>query len=430
MIRKAKSAEDFLPIFKEFSTSIYHRYEVAFRFLGPPSGTLIAEPSTVTIEEVTMVDSSPLLNYVYFETGENRFLERYVTFSGPSQAEGFAEEKLTGTMEKYHQILNVIGKRLQLNTDARVSIVGCNSGNGEEKGRIDLSRSRADAVFSYLRYVWGIDPARMEVQARNLPAVPSTNRVKEGIVENQRLEIHCAHPAILDPIKSTYIEEECDAKEIRVVPAIESETVIERWQLKLLGGDKVLTTREGKGNLPTEFVFAVDALGMRTLSALQEIGAQIEIRDNEENVFRTSSAAPTRIDFVRREQRIAQKRGSKVVEKYGLILFEFDRADLKGRNKVIVDRVAVRMGSLPSATMDIIGHMDIIGPEGYNDNINIQLSNRRAGATYEAILKTGIEPGANIGYEGVGPKHPPYDNSLPEGRALNRTVIITIEYTE
>ncbi len=43
---------------------------------------------------------------------------------------------------------------------------------------------------------------------------------------------------------------------------------------------------------------------------------------------------------------MAQKIASKVIEKYGLILFEFDRADLKDRNQIIVNRVITRMGAV------------------------------------------------------------------------------------
>ncbi|MBI4793234.1 MAG: OmpA family protein [Deltaproteobacteria bacterium] len=426
-IRKAKSADDFLAIFKEFSTTIFHRYGVTFRFLNPPAGTLTSAPSAVNIEEVTMVDSSPLLNYVYFDTGRSEIPDRYVTFTDPGETEGFADEKLKDTIEKYHHILNVIGKRLAMNPDALVTIVGCNSNSGEEKGKTALSRSRADAVVAYFRDVWGIDPSRMELKAQNLPTVPSTSRVPEGIIENQRVEVYSDHPAILDTINSTYLEEQCDTKEIRIVPAIQSETAISSWQLHLLGGDKVLMTREGKGNLPPEFVFGVQDLGgIPALAALPEISAEIEIKDNEGNVVRTSTETPTKVNFIRREERIAQKLESKVVEKYGLILFEFDRADLKGRNQVIVNRVVTRMSELPAATMDITGHTDIIGTEEYN----LELSGRRAGAVYGAMLETGIAVGSQINYAGVGPNDPPYDNFIPEGRALNRTVIITIQYTE
>jgi len=426
-IRKAKSASDFLPIFKQFSTTIFHRYAVTFRFLNPPTGALTSEPATVNIEEITIVDSSPFLNYVYFDTGSSEISQRYVTFSQPGETEGFAIEKLKDTMEKYHHILNVIGRRLVDNPEAGITIVGCNSNTGEEKGRLDLSRSRADKVFAYLRYVWGIDPSRMEVKAQNLPSVPSTSRVPEGVVENQRVEIYSDHPAILDTINSTYLQEECDTSEIRIVPAIEAQTVIEKWQLRLLGRGKELLTREGTGNLPQAFVFNMESLGgVHNVALLEQISAEIEGQDNEGNVFTILTSAPTKINFIRREERIAQKLESKVIEKYGLILFEFDRSDLKDRNQVIVNRVITRMAQLQSAAMDIAGHTDIIGKEDYN----IKLSERRASAVYGAMLETGIAVGSQITYAGDGPNNPPYDNNIPEGRALNRTVIITVMYTE
>ncbi len=399
---------------------------MTFRFLNPPTGTLTSEPAAVNIEEITMVDSSPFLNYVYFDTGMSEISERYVTFTQPEETEGFAIEKLKDTMEKYHQILNVIGRRLVDNPDALITIVGCNSNTGEEKGRLDLSRSRADKVFSYLRYVWGIDPSRMEVKAQNLPSVPSTDRVPEGVMENQRVEIYSTHPAILDTINSTYMEEECDASEIRIVPAIEAQTVIEKWQLRLLGGGKELLTREGTGKPPASFAFDIKSLGVQNVALMGQITAELEGRDNEGNTFSIATAVPTKINFLRREERLAQKLESKVIEKYGLILFEFDRSDLKDRNQVIVNRVITRMSQLPSAVMDIAGHTDIIGKEDYN----IKLSERRASAVYGAMLETGIAVGSQITYVGDGPNNPPYDNGIPEGRALNRTVIITLMYTE
>jgi outer membrane protein OmpA-like peptidoglycan-associated protein len=426
-IRKARSADDFLPIFKQFSTTIFHRYAVTFRFLNPPTGTLTSEPSAVNIEEVTIMDSSPLLNYVYFDIGRSTISNRYVTFGNQAETEGFTEEKLKDTMEKYHHILNVIGKRLVINPEARISIVGCNSNMGEEKGQMALSRSRAEAVFSYFRNVWGIDPSRMEVKAQNLPDVPSTSRVPEGVIENQRVEIHSDHPAILDTIKSTYTLEECDTKEIRIVPAIEVQTVLAKWQLKLLGGGKELLTREGTGNLPQYFAFDMESLGgVHNVALMEQITAEISGQDNEGNVFTVSTAAPIKINFIRREERIAQKLASRVIEKYGLILFEFDREDLKDRNQIIVNRVITRMSQLPSATMNIAGHTDTIGEEDYN----IKLSERRASAVYSAMIQTGIVVGSQINHAGNGPNYPPYDNNIPEGRALNRTVIITLMYTE
>lgn len=424
MIRKANSASDFLPILKKFSTTIFHRYVVTYRFLNPPTGTLTSAPGAVNIEEVTVVDSSPMLNHVYFDTGKSRIPERYVVLTQTETA-AFAEEKLKDTMEKHHQVLNVIGKRLQDNPEARIILVGCNSDSGAEKGKIGLSKSRAEAVFAYLESVWGIDLARMEIKARNLPAVPSTSRVPEGVVENQRVEILSTHPAILDTIKSTYVQEQADTKELRFVPALQGEVEIARWQLRLRGADKVLATREGAGTPPVELVFALEQLGLRTLVDLGQISADLEVKDKEGNVFSTATG-PIAVNFIRREERIAQKMENKVVEKYGLILFDFDRAELKDRNQVIVNRVLARVAELKELSMEIAGHTDSIGTEKYN----VALSGRRAKTVYDATLGAGNVGAEQITQAGMGPNNPPYDNSLPEGRSLNRTVIITLQYME
>ncbi|MDG4476170.1 OmpA family protein [Thiovibrio frasassiensis] len=424
MIRKATSASDFLPILKKFSTTIFHRYVVTYRFLNPPAGTLVSVPPVVNIEEITVVDSSPMLNHVYFDTGKSRIPERYVALSGPEATAGFAEEKLKDTMEKHHQVLNVIGKRLLAKPEARITLVGCNSNTGVERGKVGLAKSRAEAVAAYLKGIWGIDPSRMEIKARNLPLVPSSSRVPEGIVENQRVEILASDPAILDTIKSSYVQEQSDTKELRLTPSLQAEVGIEHWQLKLLGAEKVLGTQEGTGDLPAEVVFALAPLGLHNLAQLGQLRADLSVKDKEGNTFSTTT--PIAINFLRREERSAQKTGNKVIEKYGLILFDFDRAEVKDRNQVIVNRVLARVAELKGVAMDIAGHTDSIGKEKYN----IDLSGRRAKAVYDTTLKSGIAAAAQINHVGNGPNNPPYDNSLPEGRSLNRTVIINLQYTE
>ncbi len=129
---------------------------------------------------MTTIDSSPLLNYVFFETGQSDIPSRYATFSSQTETQSFSESKLKGTMEKYAHTLNIIGRRLRDNSEARIKIVGCNSNRGEEHNRKDLSRSRAESVKAYLKYIWGIQASRVELEVRNRPAVASTGSVAEG----------------------------------------------------------------------------------------------------------------------------------------------------------------------------------------------------------------------------------------------------------
>jgi outer membrane protein OmpA-like peptidoglycan-associated protein len=114
-----------------------------------------------------------------------------------------------------------------------------------------------------------------------------------------------------------------------------------------------------------------------------------------------------------------------VSEKYALILFDYDSAAIKSRNKIIVDRIIKRMSAVPEAGVGIIGHTDNIGKEEYN----IKLSQRRAEAVKEQFAQA-QDPSMsqNMMVSGDGPNNPLYDNGTPEGRALNRTVTIALEY--
>ena len=112
------------------------------------------------------------------------------------------------------------------------------------------------------------------------------------------------------------------------------------------------------------------------------------------------------------------------MEKYALILFDFDHADIKDRNQAVTDRIIARIKEVPTARVRIVDHTDTIGKETYN----VDLSERRTKAAFEMIVSGGAVNSGNISYEGSGPHNPLFDNQLPEGRALNRTVTVTLEY--
>jgi outer membrane protein OmpA-like peptidoglycan-associated protein len=161
---------------------------------------------------------------------------------------------------------------------------------------------------------------------------------------------------------------------------------------------------------------------LATIGGYENIGADIEVEDRKGRTYKTH--ASTSIRFIKRQERVAKKEGYKVMEKYALILFDFDRADIKDRNQAVMDRIIGRIKEVPTATVKIVGHTDTIGKEDYN----VDLSERRAKAAFEMIVAGGAVNSGNISYEGAGPQNPLFDNQLPEGRALNRTVTVTLEY--
>lgn len=394
------------------------------KLVGPPRGSVAVDPEKLIIEELTTIDSSPFLNYIYFAEGASDIPAGYELFDKQADTRTFDERNLKDTMQKHHHILNILGLRLSKHPEARIRIVGCNSNHGIERGKIELSRSRAEGVKAYLRYIWGIDSARMDVSARNLPEVASAASLSEGQAENQRVEIYSDSPVLLDVIKSTYVQAICNTEEIRVLPQIQSGYGIDKWSIKLTGDGNPIGALEGRGDLETAYSLMIKDIGLNQISSSQTVTADIEVTDLKGQSLKVS--ADTAVEFIKREERLAQKKGYRVQEKYALILFDFNRSDIKAHNKEIVDRIVDRIKEIPKAKVSIIGHTDSIGNQDYN----VALSIKRARAAYDLILAGGIPKGENLTYAGTGPLNPLFDNELPEGRALNRTVTVTLEYEQ
>jgi outer membrane protein OmpA-like peptidoglycan-associated protein len=72
--------------------------------------------------------------------------------------------------------------------------------------------------------------------------------------------------------------------------------------------------------------------------------------------------------------------------------------------------------------MSIEGHTDSIGTEAYNQG----LSERRAAAVKNYLVKQGVPDGSRMTTVGYGESRPIADNKTPEGRFQNRRVEILI----
>ncbi len=420
---KAISAANLLPIFKNISTTLLYQYVVEYTFINPPQGSLGVDPPAVTIEQLTIIDSSPLLNYIFFDTGQSTLPERYRLLKTQAEAGDFDEKMLRDTITKYYDVLNIIGKRLSETPEAKIELVGCVSDRGEEKNNLTLSRARAESVKSYLQYIWNIDPGRIIVTARKLPELPSTGSVEEGRLENQRVEIHSDSPEILDSIKSTYTFEIADSNEIIIQPNIKPGYDLKDWKIEIKGDGTLLKSFEGQGNSIPDASFSLVEYGLSKIGAFDSLSIDATLTDITGETFITNTEK-TSVKYIRRVENKARKLEYRVVEKYALILFDYDSATIKERNKTVIHRVVKRIKELPEAAVTIVGQTDIIGTEDYN----IALSERRAKTVYQNVMDNAIPSPERIISKGNGPHDPPYDNATPEGRSFNRTVIITIEY--
>jgi outer membrane protein OmpA-like peptidoglycan-associated protein len=114
-----------------------------------------------------------------------------------------------------------------------------------------------------------------------------------------------------------------------------------------------------------------------------------------------------------------------VTEVYSLQLFDFDSKEVSAHNEATLREVAAIYKVVGGGSIRVVGFTDNIGDSTYNTN----LSRERAKNVCTVLEKNGVPPIAMI-YEGVGPKNPQWDNSSPEGRLFNRTVIVTLTYAK
>lgn len=103
------------------------------------------------------------------------------------------------------------------------------------------------------------------------------------------------------------------------------------------------------------------------------------------------------------------------------ILFEFDSARVQPESYPILDEITDAMMSKPSIRLEIQGHTDKVGSYEYN----IELSERRAKAVMDQLIKRGIEP-RRLRYRGLGYTQPVADNDTEEGRAENRRTVFKV----
>jgi OOP family OmpA-OmpF porin len=100
------------------------------------------------------------------------------------------------------------------------------------------------------------------------------------------------------------------------------------------------------------------------------------------------------------------------------VQFKKNSAKLNTRymNKVV--RFAEFLKQNPAYKAQIQGYTDSEGPKLYN----IKLSEKRAKAVYNALIKLGISAD-RLSYKGFGPANPIADNSTKAGREANRRVV-------
>lgn len=366
-------------------------------------------------------ETFPMRNNLFFDQGSSEIPVRYVRLT-PDEASRFREEQLlepqprdlTGRSRRqltvYHNLLNVLGDRMRRTPSATVTLEG-SSGGGAEEGK-----TVATAVKQYLVEVFGIDASRITTHGRSKPEHPSTapgaTRELELVrAEDRRVDIESNNPAILAPVQIVSLQEDPLDSDV-LLTVVGAEEHLASWTVEVTDENGTLK-RYGPFNRDQERIAGRSILGDK-LQGSYSIAMVGETKGGQS---------------VRKTESLRLVRSDEPAGDLGLrfsILFEFDQSKtVSTYERFLTSEIAPMIAD--GSSVIIHGHTDIIGEESHN----LKLSQDRARETMNVIERAINRSGrkrVKFDTYGFGEdiRRSPFENSLPEERFYNRTVVIDI----
>lgn len=104
------------------------------------------------------------------------------------------------------------------------------------------------------------------------------------------------------------------------------------------------------------------------------------------------------------------------------VLFDFNRADLRGDAAATLDKVAQVIGFYTEATVEVQGHTDDVGDNDYNQ----RLSEARAGTVRDRLSAIAAVSPDRFVITGFGESQPLSPNDSDDSRQRNRRVEVVL----
>jgi outer membrane protein OmpA-like peptidoglycan-associated protein len=376
-------------------------------------------------------ETFPLCNSVFFNMGSVEIPERYVMLNS-AQAEAFREEQLQDSqpanlsngrssrqLAVYHNILNILGDRLRSNSKSTITLVGSSDKNPAE------GKQMAEKIKDYLVANFSIDASRIITEGRDKPLIPSEqpdakkelSLLREGdrrvdiiSTSNELLMQVGGNTSFLKPVQIKAIQE--DPLDSHVIfNALGASDLLKSWTIEVTDEKGAIQHfgpfTKDQASVPGKTILGNDKQGNYKIVMLGEsISGKL--------VKAESSVSLLKTDDEKQEGR-----------RYS-ILFDFDKSKSISTYESFLTNVVVPL--IPeNGTVVIHGHSDIIGEEKYNVSLSYERAIGAQKIMEAALLKTGIK---DVNFETFGfgedAGMAPFENSLPEERFYNRTVIIDI----
>jgi len=391
----------------------------------------VNSPKNIPTERIVS-ETFPLRNYIFFDLGSTEIPERYILINKDEakdfkedQPNVFSPKKLSGRSERemtvYYNLLNILGDRMYKNPSTTITLVG-----SSEKGAID-GKKMAESVRKYISGVFSIDTSRINIEGRNKPKIPSEqpggtlelDLLREG---DRRVSIESTSPALLMEFengKNSFLKP-VQIKAIQNAPLDSyvsfnvdgAKNNLSSWSLEVMD-QKRKTQYFGPYTQDNIVIPGKSILGDQpqgdfkiTMKGTKKDGSSVQKSATSHIVLWTPSMDEEGMRFS--------------------VLYEFNDAKAiniyeKYLSDVLTPKIPI------GSKVYIHGYTDIIGNNVNNYNLSLARAHDVHKIIQNSLTKAGRKD-VTFAVYGFGEDSilTPFDNTLPEERFYNRTVIIDI----
>ncbi len=374
------------------------------------------EVESVSVEDVTYTEMFPLVPYVFFpENSATPEASMQDTEYKGEQGEFVPEKLELDAMEVNRNLLNIVGARMQRISHSTLTITGTSDGKKED-GKGALPSQRAQWAKSYLTQNFGIAENRIAIRSTATPSAPSASTDPDGIVENRRAELTSNVPDVLEPLVIKADNQRIATPDVLMFhPVVDNADSLDKWVLSITQAGRPLREITGRGK-PNSVTWSVKPNELSTVQVPIDYSFSATTADGQQ----VESTGTLPVTYMSSVMKRTENLPDRTVDKYSLILFDFNKSTLSEDNKRILERLV-----LPSikanSKVSIIGYTDRIG----TDEHNLKLSKERSDAV-KAFLQSRATD-ATYTSMGVGESSEIFSNNSPVGRQLSRTVQVIVE---
>lgn len=391
----------------------------------------VYSPKNIPLEG-RMRETFPIRNYIYFDKESTSLKNRYVLLRKDQvkefkegQLEVFSPKDLTGRSKRqmiaYYNILNILGDRMGKNPSSTINLVG-SSEKGPQDGIL-----MGESIKKYLVDVFDIKESRISIEGRNKPKIPSEQPggtrelelLREG---DRRVSIESASPSLLMEFQSG------SANQLRPVELLSiQEAPIDSYAtFNVEGGDKALSSwsmeiRDNNNSVKNFGPYARESIS---------IPGKTILGNKPEGDYKVTMTGITKSGkTVKQEVPMHLTLWTPPTDEEGMrfsVIYEFDESkSIDIYEKYLTEVVTPKIPK--NGKVIIHGHTDIIGSEVNNQKLSLARSND-VRTILEKSLATQNRNDVNFEVYAFGENQEtcPFENSSPEERAYNRTVIIDI----